>query len=81
VSRVRVVGNGESTLHPEFTGFIRALGRTVPYVSVLTNGQWKRPMEIINAMLESPVSMVEFSVDGSNKKVTKNLAWADSSSD
>jgi MoaA/NifB/PqqE/SkfB family radical SAM enzyme len=67
VSRVRVVGNGEPTLHPEFTSFIRALSRTVPYVSVLTNGQWKYPTEIINAMLESPVSMVEISVDGSNK--------------
>ena len=68
VRRVRAVGNGEPTLHPEFTSFIRALGRTVPYVSVVTNGQWKCPIEIINAMLESPVSMVEISVDGGNKE-------------
>src|SRR5215472_1858329 len=68
VSRVNVVGNGEPTLHPEFTSFIRELGRNVPYVHVLTNGQWKRPQDIINAMLEAPVSVVGVSVDGADKK-------------
>lgn len=68
VTRVRVVGNGEPTVHPEFTSFIRALGRTVPYVSVLTNGQWKHPIEIIKGTLESPVSMLEISVDGATKE-------------
>jgi MoaA/NifB/PqqE/SkfB family radical SAM enzyme len=67
VSRVNVVGNGESTLHPEFTCFIRELSRSVPYVMVLTNGQWKRPKNIINAMLEAPVSVVGVSVDGGDK--------------
>lgn len=68
VSRVNVVGNGESTLHPEFTSFIRELGRSVPYVLVLTNGQWKRPKDIINAVLEAPVSVVGVSVDGGDKE-------------
>lgn len=68
VRRVRVVGNGESTLHPEFTSFISALGSVGPYVSLLTNGQWKCSEDIIMAMLEAPVDMVEFSVDGGNKE-------------
>jgi MoaA/NifB/PqqE/SkfB family radical SAM enzyme len=68
VNRVRVIGNGECTLHPEFTSFIRELGRSVPYVSVLTNGQWKCPEDIINAVLEAPVRMVEVSVAGSDKE-------------
>jgi MoaA/NifB/PqqE/SkfB family radical SAM enzyme len=68
VSRVNVVGNGESTLHPEFTSFIRKLGRSIPYVWVLTNGQWKRPKDSINALLEAPVSVVGVSVDGGDKE-------------
>jgi hypothetical protein len=49
---VRVLGNGEATLHPEFSFFIRQIARTVPYVSLLTNGQWKDPRKIVDAMLE-----------------------------
>jgi MoaA/NifB/PqqE/SkfB family radical SAM enzyme len=68
VSRVRIVGNGEPTLHPEFSSFISALCRVVPYVSVLTNGQWKRSAEVINSQLDSNVSLIEISVDGGDKK-------------
>ncbi len=35
---------------------------------VLTNGQWKRPKDIINAVLEAPVSVVGVSVDGGDKE-------------
>jgi MoaA/NifB/PqqE/SkfB family radical SAM enzyme len=68
VRRVRVVGNGEPTLHPDFPYFIGELARAVPYVSVLTNGQWKSPTKIIDAMLESPVSLIELSVEGGEKE-------------
>ena len=68
VNRVRVVGSGEPTLHPEFAHFIRALGKAVPFVSVLTNGQWKSPVEIIEPVLDSPVSLLEISVNGDNKE-------------
>lgn len=68
VSRVRVVGNGEPTLHPEFSSFIRALCRVVPYVSVLTNGQWKRSTKVIETQLDSPVSLIEISVDGGDRE-------------
>lgn len=68
VSRVRVVGNGEPTLHPEFSSFISALCRVVPYVSVLTNGQWKRSAEVIETHLGTQVSLIEVSVDGGDKE-------------
>jgi MoaA/NifB/PqqE/SkfB family radical SAM enzyme len=69
VSRVRVVGSGEPTLHPEFPRFIRALSKTVPFVSVLTNGQWKSPREVIEPILDAPIGMVEISVSGGDKEV------------
>jgi uncharacterized Fe-S cluster-containing radical SAM superfamily protein len=72
VRRVNVVGDGESTMHPEFTSLIRELCRSVPYVLVLTNGQWKRPKDIINAMLEARVSVVEVSVDGGDEGYEKS---------
>ena len=64
VSRVDVVGEGEATLHPDFAYVVRELVRFVPYVAVITNGQWKRPGEIVNALLDHPVSAVECSVHG-----------------
>lgn len=67
VKRVRIVGNGESTLHPEFGWMLRELCAVTPFVSVLTNGQWRRSQETIKAMLDAPVSMVEFSVDAVTK--------------
>jgi len=69
VSRVRVVGNGEPTLHPEFSSFIRAMGKAIPYVTVLTNGQWQKPAEVVATLLDAPVRMVEVSVDGGEREI------------
>ena len=63
VNRVRVIGNGEPTLHPDFTRFVSELARSTRYVSVLTNGQW-RSEEVFYAMLNAPVDLIEISVDG-----------------
>jgi MoaA/NifB/PqqE/SkfB family radical SAM enzyme len=68
INRVRVVGNGEPTLHPEFPAFIRALAKATTYVSVLTNGQWNPSHETIEAMLDAPLGMVEVSVNGCDKQ-------------
>lgn len=64
VSRVDVVGEGEATLHPDFAYVVRELVRFVPYVAVITNGQWKHPEKIVGALLDHPVSAVECSVHG-----------------
>ncbi|GJQ58010.1 MAG: hypothetical protein SCALA701_08110 [Candidatus Scalindua sp.] len=68
VKRVRVVGNGEATLHPDFDSFMTEIGSTNAYVSVLTNGQWRHQEDTINTMLTAKVNMVEFSVDTVTKK-------------
>ena len=61
-----------------FVPFIRALGRTVPYLSIVTNGQWKNPEEVIRVLLDDPVSMVEISVGGDSKwKVMRDLVWVE----
>ena len=67
VRRIRVIGNGEPTLHPDFALFTKQLAKAAPYLSVLTNGQWRRPKDIIHALLQAPVSMIEFSVDAATK--------------
>ena len=68
VHRVRVIGNGEPTLHPNFGSFVSKLCGVVPYVTVLTNGQWKRPQDTIAHVLAGPVRMVEVSVDAGDKE-------------
>ncbi len=67
INRVRVIGNGEPTLHPQFAEFIRQLAGTTPFLAVLTNAQWRRPDEIVDALVQAPVQMIEVSVDGIDK--------------
>ena len=67
VSRVRVVGEGESTLHPDFALFMGELGAAAPFVSIVTNCQWKHPQHTIDALLAAPTRLIEISVDSANK--------------
>ena len=67
VDRIRVVGNGEATLHPEFRYFTRELSRTGRFVSLVTNGQWIHPERTISALLDAPLHLVEVSVDSSTR--------------
>jgi len=67
VSRVRVVGNGEPTLHPKFPRFVSELARSVRFLSLVTNGQW-RSEEIPYVMLKAPVDLIEISVDAGDKE-------------
>lgn len=63
VDRVRLVGNGEPTLHPRFCEYIERLVAVSPYVTVLSNGQW-RSETMAERLLATGVAMIEFSVDG-----------------
>lgn len=63
IRRVRLVGNGEPTLHPCFLSHVQRLTDVVPYVSVLSNGQW-RSGELAEALLRTQIALIEFSVDG-----------------
>lgn len=63
VPRVRLVGNGEPTLHRRFAEYARRLAAVVPYVSVVTNGN-RLPDAVIDAMVSAPLKLVEISVEG-----------------
>lgn len=64
IKRVRVVGNGEPTLHPKFKEYIARLSESTPYLQTLSNGQWKEPERIIDALLVAPVKLIEVTVEG-----------------
>jgi len=61
--RVRLVGNGEATLHPQFAEFARRLASTVPFVSLVTNAQ-RVTDRVLDGILDAPIRYVEVSVDG-----------------
>lgn len=71
ISRLRIVGNGEPTLHPDFSYFLTKLAQSVNYLSVLTNGQWRKD-EIAQVMIEAPVNLIEISIDAGGKETYEN---------
>lgn len=64
-ARLRIVGNGEATLHPRFSEFMSELAKHVKFLSIVTNGQWKRE-KIGMSLLEAPFNVIEISIDGVN---------------
>lgn len=66
--RVQLVGNGEATLHPDFGEFLRALTATRHFISLVTNGQWRRE-GIAEQILQAGPDVVEISVDAGGKEV------------
>lgn len=66
VGRVRIVGNGEATLHPRFNEMIRRLAQACEYLTIVTNGQ-RLDLETITNMLLAPVRLIEVSVDSNCK--------------
>ena len=61
-ARVRLVGHGEPTLHPRFAEFSRRVARSSRFVSITTNGQWRKS-ETVTALVEAPFDLIEISVD------------------
>jgi MoaA/NifB/PqqE/SkfB family radical SAM enzyme len=70
-NRIQLVGNGESTLHPNFEYFITELGKTGKYISIVTNGQWLNK-EIPNQILNAKVDLIEISIDMGGKENYEN---------
>jgi MoaA/NifB/PqqE/SkfB family radical SAM enzyme len=67
VSRIRVTGNGEPTLHPKFASMIIELARACAYLQVVTNAQHLNE-DMVRAILTAPVRMLEVSVDSKEKE-------------
>lgn len=65
--RIRVVGNGESTLHPRFSEMILELADNCRYLHLVTNGQ-RLDEPIARSILEAPVRLLEISVDSDSKQ-------------
>jgi pyruvate-formate lyase-activating enzyme len=65
VSRVRFVGNGEPTLHPQFPRFAREMAQATPFLSIVTNCQ-RLPEDTLDALLDAPFRLIEVSVDGAD---------------
>lgn len=67
IPRVRIVGNGESTLHPEFAAMVKTLAQSCRYLQLVTNGQ-RLTKNLIAAILSAPVRLLEISADSNNKE-------------
>ncbi len=65
--RIQLVGNGESTLHPNFGDYVSRLAKTNNYLSLVTNGQWTNS-NIAEHILNAPLDLVEISIDAGGKE-------------
>lgn len=65
IQRIQMVGNGESTLHPNFEYCIHLLNNSTPYLSIVTNGQWSR--DVTPLALLNNTKLIEISVDAGGK--------------
>lgn len=66
-NRIQIVGNGESTLHPNFGNYVSQLAKSGKYISLVTNGQWIRN-SIAHEICNAPIDLVEFSIDAGGKE-------------
>ncbi len=67
VDRVRIVGNGEPTLHPHFDSMVRELAQVCKFLTIVTNATRLDRDRMIN-MLRSPLRLIEVSVDSNCKE-------------
>ncbi len=67
INKVHLTGCGEHTLHPNFGNIIKEFAKSVKYLSIATNAQWKND-KISSYLLNAPVSLIHVSVDGCTKE-------------
>jgi len=72
IKRVRVVGNGEPTLHPEFPSMIRELSKSTRYTELKTNWQYVNDKSM-KAILKSNIDVIRISVDSNRKELYESL--------
>jgi len=65
IPRLRIVGNGEPTLHPRFCEMATDLAKSCEYLTMVTNLQ-RLPEKVARAMLQAPVRLIEISADSDN---------------
>jgi MoaA/NifB/PqqE/SkfB family radical SAM enzyme len=62
------IGGGEPTLHPKFEEFSYKLAKIAEYFTITTNGQWT-DHKISDAILTSPYSQVDISIDAGGENI------------
>ena len=64
---ISLCGNGEPTLHPKFSSYVRQLAGATKFLDLTTN--WQRvDEELICSVLQAPVNLMHVSVDGGDKE-------------
>ncbi len=66
-TRVQIVGNGESTIHPKFDKYISELSKIKHYVSIVTNGNFIKE-DIAEKLVRSNIKLIDFSIDAGGKE-------------
>lgn len=65
--RIQLVGNGESTIHPNFKEFLNQLTNSGNYISLVTNGNWIKN-DIAEILLNAKIDLIEFSIDAGGEE-------------
>lgn len=66
VKWVRVIGNGEAIIHPDYNNYIKALRRVTPILSLTTNAKFLND-EAIYKTIDANLDQINISVDSDNK--------------
>ena len=68
ISRVRIVGNGEPSIHPDFGNYLLELKRVTPVVQLTSNGNFIKP-QVLYDIVDSGINQINVSVDGHTSEV------------
>lgn len=66
-TRIQIVGNGESTIHPKFDEYISKLSKIKHYVSIVTNGNFIKE-DTAEKLISSNLKLIDFSIDAGGKE-------------
>ncbi len=72
VKRVRIIGNGEAIIHPDYVQFAKELRKVAPVVSLTTNAKFDKE-SIIYDTIDAKLDQINISVDSDNKETYEKL--------
>lgn len=72
VKRVRIIGNGEAIIHPEFKRYATELRKVTPVVSLTTNAKFNKEQTIYDT-IDVGLDQINISVDSDNAETFEKL--------
>jgi len=72
IKRVRIVGNGEPTFHPNFGWMIKEIAASTGYVEMKTSWQYVRS-NIIQSTVRANIDAIRISVDSNSKESYESI--------